>query len=712
MPTELELVRAFAAEVLSEVEYFHGHVQHAVIPDGTQRGLAERLAFNREGPIGYLKAKCGDAECSYVLCRSGNPGGRGAKGDYLSKRAPVGRLASLMVGDSVVIPLPAEHPILPPKPTQFTLLAKDLFRTLGKDAVDNSLCADPSLPARYIPSLRDLLSGAFTIEDIRARKRPAIEAISLRDQPVVDAQQDPLVRLPINIPLIISGAPGTGKTTVLISRLDLKTSPEDLVASGELSPNERSGPLFDSGRTWVLFTPTELLSNYIKDSLGRAGLAASGQTVRIWSDYRTEIARDFLRLLKVGRSSAPFRRVAEHEQQAVSDAQVLRLFSSFQEALDKSDLDQRADQRLARRKKSAPAGSVQLPTSEQRLVQRLVLIPKYYKLFRRRNPTIKNFYRCKPRPDSITEHELDVVILVMLNRFRSQLGPQLRRGDSALGHPYLDRLAELLHTVVAVDEATDFSTVQLACMYAITHPRFNSLTLSGDLMQRLTDYGLAQWETLKPLIPGVRIEFLKRCYRQSPALLAVAAELYQLSVGQPAPFVSAYDESDYDQVPPLLLEDAAHSEAEARWICERIIEIYQIHQGKLPSIALFVPQEKDITPLYEAIADKLAEDSIVTEPCPGGRILGNQAKVRIFSVAFIKGLEFEAVFFLHLDLMHEQNPGLVDKFLYVGLSRARTFLAVTSSASFPSTLARIKPLLVAGDWAEFIVPATQPAADL
>ena len=249
-------------------------------------------------------------------------------------------------------------------------------------------------------------------------------------------------------------------------------------------------------------------------------------------------------------------------------------------------------------------------------------------------------------------------------------------------------------------------------MYALTHPRFNSLTLCGDLMQRLTDCGLAQWESLNTLIPSGRVESLKRCYRQSPRLLAVATELYQLSVGQPAPFVSAYDESDYDQIPPLLLQHAAESGAMAVWLCERIIEIYQIHQGKLPSIAIFVPQEKNIAPLYEAIADTLAENSIIAEPCPGGRILGNQAKVRIFSVAFIKGLEFEAVFFLHLDTMHEQSPGLVDKFLYVGLTRARTFLAVTSAAALPSAVAPIKHHFDAGNWAQFIVPVAPPSPEL
>ena len=53
--------------------------------------------------------------------------------------------------------------------------------------------------------------------------------------------------------------------------------------------------------------------------------------------------------------------------------------------------------------------------------------------------------------------------------------------------------------------------------------------------------------------------------------------------------------------------------------------------------------------------------------------------------------------------MHEQNPGLVDKFLYVGLTRARTFLAVTSASDFPVTISPIRHHFSAGNWSEFIV---------
>lgn len=578
-----ETIRKMAVNVLREVDFFHTHLRQRQVSTWNLQWHFEQLGFQREGPVGYLVVSSGGREIPYVLCRSGNPG-QGANADYLSYKAPLGKLASLKVGESAMIGL-RRHPHSLPTPTEFVLVAKGLFRTRVQDAVENFL--SPPLPEVYIPSLRDLLSGKFSFADKRPRKRPAIQAISLRDQVVVDGQQDPLFRLPIDTTLAISGSPGTGKTTVMIKRLATKTSRGALVQAGELNEADQVDHLFEPERSWMLFTPTELLKNYVKESLGREGMAATDQTVRIWNDYREEIARDCFRLLKVGKHSGAFRCIAEHEQASVSDDSIRLLLSRFEDALQNSDIEQRAEGRIRKRKRAAlvrkgdsessistALAAASAPSVGQRLSEYVRLVPKYYKLFRRRNPLLAKFYGGKPKPDSITDHELDVLILIILKRFRKDLTPQLLRGETTLGSPDLDRISELLRTVVAVDEATDFSSVQLACMQALTHPRFNSFTLCGDLMQRLTGYGLAQWESLNAVMPAVRVEMLSRSYRQSPRLLAVATDLYKMSVGHPAPFSSAYDESDYEQIPPLLLEEAADPGKLVSWLCGRIIETF------------------------------------------------------------------------------------------------------------------------------------------
>ena len=81
--------------------------------------------------------------------------------------------------------------------------------------------------------------------------------------------------------------------------------------------------------------------------------------------------------------------------------------------------------------------------------------------------------------------------------------------------------------------------------------------------------------------------------------------------------------------------------------------------------------------------------------------------MRVFSVQFIKGLEFEAVFFVGVDRMAALTPGLVDRFIYVGLSRARSFLAVTTQGEFPDELRHVASLFKQGTW-RHLLPPTSP----
>lgn len=252
MSHDLEPIQKLAQAVLKEVEHFDIRLRHAPISAKTEEGYKKQQEFQQEGPVGYLVVKCGSGVNSYVLCRSGAPGVRGAGATYLNYKAPLGTLASLNVGESAMVPL-RDHPILPPTLTEHVLVAKDIFRTQAQDAVRNVL--SPPLPALNIPSLRDFLSGKFTLEEKRPRKRPAIEAISLRDQVVVDSQQDPLFRLPVAITVVISGSPGTGKTTVMIKRLAAKASRDNLVQSGEVGEAERLDHLFVADRNWSCSHP-------------------------------------------------------------------------------------------------------------------------------------------------------------------------------------------------------------------------------------------------------------------------------------------------------------------------------------------------------------------------------------------------------------------------------------------------------------------------
>ena len=57
--------------------------------------------------------------------------------------------------------------------------------------------------------------------------------------------------------------------------------------------------------------------------------------------------------------------------------------------------------------------------------------------------------------------------------------------------------------------------------------------------------------------------------------------------------------------------------------------------------------------------------------------LEGEKTLRIFPIDQVKGMEFEAVFFYDIDDI--ESSSLINKYLYVGLSRASMCLAVTSN---------------------------------
>ncbi len=91
----------------------------------------------------------------------------------------------------------------------------------------------------------------------------------------------------------------------------------------------------------------------------------------------------------------------------------------------------------------------------------------------------------------------------------------------------------------------------------------------------------------------------------------------------------------------------------------------------------------------------LSAYNIKCAACPRELVRGNDAEVRVFAVEHIKGLEFEAVFFVGIDRLAERHPDLFEKFLYVGATRAATFLGITSETPrLPDTLAKLQPTFV------------------
>ena len=69
--------------------------------------------------------------------------------------------------------------------------------------------------------------------------------------------------------------------------------------------------------------------------------------------------------------------------------------------------------------------------------------------------------------------------------------------------------------------------------------------------------------------------------------------------------------------------------------------------------------------------------------------------MRVFDIQHIKGLEFEAVFFLGVDRLAELQPELFDKYIYVGTTRAAAYLGLACEGTLPAQLAQVRHHFVA-----------------
>ena len=618
--------------------------------------------------------------------------------NYVRYRLPLGRLAEAAPGTETTIVVEERIGAQGIRTgrlfeTVYSVRCKDLFRVSNNapqiDAVENNfIFPDGSF---NVPCLREWLSrpAEEAVELLIQPVRRRTDKFELADLAVVDQKQGEIWRLNIRKFIVIAGAPGTGKTTTAIKRIGQKTDYDALINTSEVLqyPPETLKLWLEGPTGWVFFTPTELLCNYLHEALAKEGLAAKEDNVLVWSTARQRIALDVLRYIGQDRFLS-----LRHGLVATRDSK--RLTNWTKDFFDYFKV----------KIQSEPA-----PTStEEALESALRKIPIVYQEYRLRAAEGGIFYHASAmgsvndkRVDPI---ELDSLIYTALKVLRESIAG--RDIIQRAGNSITQRLINEFRYVVAIDEATDFSSVELACMRLLSHPAFDCTTFTGDLMQRMTTEGIKNWDEIGDLVsPTPEIHHLKLVYRQSPKLLQIAAQLYQQAINQPPQFLAGYAGSVNDPDPLWFSEES--NEKQADWIIKRIGELHKIWGESLP-IAIFVPSETDVTQTAELLSTPLFEEyGITVEACLQGRMLGTQANVRVFSIQYIKGLEFEAVFFLGTDRMATVSPELVDKFLYVGLTRARSFLAVITHNEFPQELSHVQHFFQQGSW-EHLVPTQNP----
>ncbi|MDR2142000.1 MAG: ATP-binding domain-containing protein [Deltaproteobacteria bacterium] len=282
----------------------------------------------------------------------------------------------------------------------------------------------------------------------------------------------------------------------------------------------------------------------------------------------------------------------------------------------------------------------------------------------------------------VNDLELDIILLAILEASSALLWlDYLKPGRFPLG-PILEAHKMELRDQILVDEAEDFSPVQLRCLMNLTIPSSGSFCATADLNQRFTPWGAKSLADFEWAVQGLAEANLSANYRVTAPL----AELAQaVAVKSGAKYSETTDIASSGTFKPVLLREAESLEITAAWLAKRIIEI-KGKVGKIPAVAVFLNSETELGTVAAALSSALGPEY------PGAQVFREsedpeaESPIRVMNLRHVKGLEFEAVFLLELDKLVQSQPDLYRQYLYAALNRAATFFGVTCEAGLPPTL--------------------------
>ncbi len=163
--------------------------------------------------------------------------------------------------------------------------------------------------------------------------------------------------------LVIDGGPGTGKTSTMIQRLKLLLSSEfyndDDFKESDFSNgtslrklrkiwNDFLKDKADNNNTWMFFSPTVQLKEFLQNSLSKEGLKYIPESTKVWVErkgrkidgYCIDLARDFYHFVDVTTDSAPLRPEKENEFFQKSP---ISLYHDFENKLLKGFIESHSD---------------------------------------------------------------------------------------------------------------------------------------------------------------------------------------------------------------------------------------------------------------------------------------------------------------------------------------------------------------------------------
>jgi len=325
---------------------------------------------------------------------------------------------------------------------------------------------------------------------------------------------------------------------------------------------------------------------------------------------------------------------------------------------------------------------------------------KRYRVYRRKEQREGRWFRSDAvLGQEVNELELDVLFLATLRAARDLLARgEIRDNVDERPWAHLEPILDLYRNQILVDEATDFSPIQLACMVALVHPNTKSFFASGDFNQRLTSDGISSEDELEWISGALKLHEVNVLFRQSRRLQSLSQAILATFDGDNSTNGTTADALG-SEFAPVLLENHGTQQDIAGWLAHRIREIETI-LGQLPSIAVFVSSEDEVEPLSVALNLELAGDNLQAVACVRGLVKGQENDIRVFDIQHVKGLEFEAAFFVGVDLLARRFPTTFARYLYVGATRAATYLGISCEGQLPVQISHLRESF-SGQWPQY-----------
>ncbi|MEF7560057.1 HelD family protein [Bacillus thuringiensis] len=490
----------------------------------------------------------------------------------------------------------------------------------------------------------------------------------------IQSEQNDIIRAERNLPLLIQGVAGSGKTTIALHRLAFL-----IYEYREQLEAERM----------IVFAPNSLFLDYISSVLPELGVGNISQTT--FPDWALRTLDDSVKLkqteeklkeafsihrderkVMLGKLKGTLEFKSFIEEQMVRIEKELVPTSNF-EAWDKAVIPVEDIKKWMQVEyKHYP-----LKKRRERLVGRMkrwieIELKKYgetneKKLLKKEATKRLNTYmKFWPKMSALSLYSSILKSKEILEVLPEELVKETEK-NCRKKEVYVEDLPALIyihHRItgieigqkfhhVVIDEAQDFSPFQVYVLKEITLG--NSFTILGDLSQAIYDYqGIEDWSAFKEVFQETGYYELTRSYRSTKEIIEFANEIIknaEIPVGLAMPVFRSGEE-----VKVIHTEDQ---------FTEIVKTLKQLQNADVKTIAVIGRTDDECRDMYKKLTNAELTVNVIE---------ANQSKyeggISVVPVYLAKGLEFDAVLLIDVDEEHYKNTKHDAKLLYVGCTRS------------------------------------------